>query len=133
MSYIKISQAAKILEVSTRTMLRWDKEGKFPAHKEPVSLMRFYDEVDIINHSIWFKLRRKHKAHLRKLGAIREEVNKHVRTQPLEIGYKPVFHNIEDMKKAYDALNNWNKVHKAIIEEYAKLPRGFKAKIDPEL
>lgn len=131
MSYIKISQAAKLLEVNTRTLMRWDKEGKFPAHKETLSKMRFYDETEVLNHVFWFKLRRKHKDHVKKLGAIRAEVNKYVSTQPLQVGGNPKFHKFEDMKKAFVALNIWEKEHKEILKEYSQLPPGFKAKVDP--
>ncbi len=132
MSYLRISQAAKILKVNTRTLMRWDNEGKFVAHKEPLSKIRFYDEVDILNHEIWFELRRKHKAHLKKLDSIRKEVDKFVVTQPLEFGANPKFHKLEDMKKAYDALRDWEKEERNITSEYGKLPSGFKAKVDPE-
>lgn len=133
MSYIKISQAAKLLGVSTRTMMRWDKDGKFPAdHKEKLSGIRFYDLDDINNHVFWFNLRRKHKDNLRKLGVIRAEVDKYISTQPLQAGENPKFHKYEDMKRAYDALHKWEEEHREILKEYAKLPSGFKAKVDPE-
>ncbi len=132
MSYLRISQAAKLLQVSTRTLMRWDQEGKFPAHREQVSKIRFYDESDVINHAIWFKLRRKHKTHLKKLGAIRSEIDKYIVTQPLNTGENPKFHKFEDMKKAFDALRDWEKEEKEILKEYSHLAPEFKAKLDPE-
>lgn len=133
MSYIKISQAAKLLRVSTRTMLRWDNDGKFPAdHKEKLSGIRFYDLDDINNHVFWFDLRRKHKQNLRKLDKVNADLEQFRVTQPLQAGKNPRFHKYEDMKRAYDALRKWEEEHKKILEEYSKLPRAFKAKIDPE-
>lgn len=132
MSYIRISQAAKLLDINPRTLMRWDEEGKFPAHKEPLSKMRFYNESEIISHVFWFKLRRKHKAHLKKLDVIRTEVDKYISTQPLQIGENPKFHKLEDMKKAFDAMNKWKNEHNEILKEYSQLPPGFKAKVDPE-
>jgi len=132
MSYLRISQVAKILKVNTRTLMRWDNEGKFVAHKEPLSKIRFYDEIDILNHEVWFELRRKHKAHLKNLDSIKKEVDRFVVTQPLEFGANPMFHKLEDMKKAYDALRDWEKEERKITSEYGKLPSGFKAKVDPE-
>lgn len=133
MSYIRISQAAKLLRVNIRTLMRWDNQGKFIANREPLSKIRFYDEKDITNHVIWFEIRRKHKTHLRKLKVIRDEVDKFISTQPLEFGENPKFHKYEDMKKAYDSLHVWEKEEKEIVSEYSKLPNGFKAKIDPEI
>lgn len=132
MSYIKLSQAAKLLEVNPRTLIRWDEEGKFPANKEPISKMRYYDESDIISHVFWFKLRRKHKSHNKKLDDIRKEVNKYIITQPLDPGQNPKFHKLEDMKRAFDKLNKWEEEHLRILKEYSNIPRGFKAKVDPE-
>ena len=132
MSYIKISQAAELLEVSSRTLMRWDKEGKFPAHKEPLSKMRFYNKLDITNHAFWFKLRRRHKKHLKKLDEIRNEVDKYISTQPLDTGSNPKFHKYEDMKKAFDDLRDWKEKHKLILEDYYQLTPRFKAKVDPE-
>jgi len=132
MSYIKISQAAELLGVNSRTLMRWDEEGKFPAHKENLSKMRFYEQSDITNHAFWFKLRRKHKEHLKRLDEIRKEVDKYISTQPLDAGTNPRFHKYEDMKKAFDNLRDWEKEHKLILEEYSQLPPGFKAKVDPE-
>ena len=112
--------------------MRWDNEGKFLAHREQLSKIRFYDEADILNHANWFELRRKHKLHLKKLDSIRKEVDKFVVTQPLEFGASPKFHKLEDMKKAYDALSDWEKEERKITGEYGNLPSGFKAKVDPE-
>ena len=130
MSYITIGQAAILLGVNKRTLMRWDESGKFPAKREPISKTRFYDEQEITNHSLWFKLRRKHKNHNKKLGAIRSEVNKYISTQPLNLEAKPEFHNLEEMKKAYDALNKWTKEDEKILEEYSNLLSRFKPKIN---
>lgn len=133
MSYLKISQAAKLLGVSTRTLMRWDKDGKFLAdHKEKLSGIRFYDEVDVRNHVFWFELRRKHKENLRKLDKVNADLEQFRVTQPLQAGQTPKFHKYEDMKRAYDALREWKDEHDKILKEYSKLPSGFKAKVDPE-
>jgi len=131
MSYVKISQAAKLLGVNSRTLMRWDEKGKFPAHKEALSKMRFYDKLDITNHALWFSLRRKHRLHLKKLDAIRKEIDKYISTQPLSFGTTPRFHKYEDMKKAFDDLKNWRKEHQLILKQYSELPPRFKAKVDP--
>ena len=91
--------------------MRWDEDGKFPAHKEPISNMRYYSEEEIIAHALWFEIRRKHKKLLNELDGIRAEVDKYIVTQPLDSGEKPKFHKLEDMKKAFDDLRNWKERH----------------------
>ena len=115
---LKISQAAKILGVSSRTLMRWDEDGKFPAHKEPISKMRYYSEDEIKTHALWFEIRRKHKKILNELDAIRAEVDKYIVTQPLDYGEKPKFHKLEDMKKAFDDLHKWERKQKEIYREF---------------
>lgn len=127
---LSISQAAQILKVNKKTLMRWDAEGKFPAQRKAGA--RVYEEQDIYNHAQWFDLRRKHRAHNRLLTAIRSEADKYLATQPLGPMENPKFHKYEDMKKAYDALRKWEEENRKILEEYSKLPRGFKAKVDPE-
>lgn len=131
MSILTIAQAASLLKISKKTLMRWDASGKFPALRDSNGF-RVYDEADVLNHAQWFELRRKHKAHNRKLTAIREEADKFLATKALEPTENPKMHKFEDMKKAYDDLRNWEELHKKIIREYSKLPQGFKHKVDPE-
>lgn len=128
---LTIAQAAKKLQVNKKTLIRWDASGKFPAQRDSAG-NRIYEEQDVLNHAQWFKLRRKHRAHNRKLTAIRKEVDKYTATQPLDVLTPPRFHKLEDMKKAFEALHTWEKEHKKILAEYAELPDGFKAKVDPD-
>lgn len=128
---LTISQAAEKLTVSKKTLMRWDALGKFPAQRN-ASGHRIYEEQNILNHAHWFKLRRKHKAHNRKLTAIRKEADRFTATQPLGME-TPKFHKFEEMKKAYDALHEWESKSREITSEYSKLPRGFKAKLDPDV
>lgn len=130
MTHISISQTAKLLNVSTRTLMRWDKEGKFPAMREQVSNNRYYDLGDVQDHAKWFELRREHRLHLDKLDAIRKEANKFAATQPLQSIRIPKFHKLEDMKKAYDNLHEWEQEHRRILAKYANIRPGFKAKLD---
>ena len=124
-----IAKAASLLGINKKTLIRWDAEGKFPATRDK-SGARWYDEVEIANHAMWFKLRRKHRAHNRLLTAIRSECDKYLVTQPLGPMENPKFHKLEDMKKAYDDLHKWEEENRKIIKEYSKLPEGFHAKLD---
>lgn len=126
-----IAQAAEQLKVNKKTLMRWDASGKFPAQRDPAG-NRIYNEQEIRDHAQWFALRRKHRAHNRLLTAIREECDKYLATQPLGPLENPKFHKYEDMKKAYDALHTWESEDRKILIEYSTLPRGFKAKVDPD-
>lgn len=128
---LTITQAAEKLQVSKKTLMRWDASGKFPAQRDSAG-NRVYGEQDILNHAQWFKLRRKHRAHNRQLTAIRKEADRFTATQPLGME-TPKFHKLEEMKKAYEALNKWKAKSKEITEEYSRLPRDFDAKVDPDV
>lgn len=47
--YIKIEEAAKILNVSKMTLRRWDNEGKLKAYRHPINNWRLYKRQDIEN------------------------------------------------------------------------------------
>ena len=44
---LTISQAAKKIGVSSETLRRWDKTGKFPSQRHPINNYRVYDEKQI--------------------------------------------------------------------------------------
>ncbi|VEN75354.1 Methyltransferase [Candidatus Desulfarcum epimagneticum] len=43
-NYLTISQAAKKIGVSSATLRRWDKSGKFPSQRHPINNYRVYNE-----------------------------------------------------------------------------------------
>ena len=47
--YLSISQAAEILDVSSETLRRWDKSGKFKSYRHPINNYRVYSEDQVIN------------------------------------------------------------------------------------
>lgn len=47
--YLKISEAAEKLDVSTETLRRWDKSGKFKSNRHPINNYRVYTEEQINN------------------------------------------------------------------------------------
>jgi len=47
--YYTISEAAELLNKSTKTLRRWDEEGKLVAVREPISNYRAYRRNDILN------------------------------------------------------------------------------------
>lgn len=48
-NYLKIGEAADKLGVSTETLRRWDKSGKFKSERHPINNYRVYKEVHIEN------------------------------------------------------------------------------------
>lgn len=47
--YLSISQAAELLNVSSETLRRWDKNGKFKSSRHPINNYRVYSEEQVIN------------------------------------------------------------------------------------
>jgi len=47
--YLTISETAKLLNKSTKTLRRWDEEGKLVAVREPMSNYRVYRKVEVEN------------------------------------------------------------------------------------
>lgn len=47
--YITVGEAAKLLKVSTETLRRWDKAGKFSSIRHPLNNYRVYDENNLIS------------------------------------------------------------------------------------
>ena len=45
--YLTISETAKLLNKSTKTLRRWDEEGKLTAVREPMSNYRVYRRNDV--------------------------------------------------------------------------------------
>lgn len=45
--YLTISETAKLLNKSTKTLRRWDEEGKLSAFREPISNYRVYKKVEV--------------------------------------------------------------------------------------
>ena len=45
--YIKIEEAAEILNVSKMTLRRWDNAGKLKAYRHPINNWRLYKKSDI--------------------------------------------------------------------------------------
>lgn len=47
--YITVGDASKLLKVSTETLRRWDKAGKFKTLRHPINNYRVYDENQLIS------------------------------------------------------------------------------------
>ncbi len=47
--YLSISETAKLLNKSTKTLRRWDEEGKLKAVREPISNYRVYRKTEVLD------------------------------------------------------------------------------------
>ena len=45
--YLTVGEAAEILGVSKDTLRRWDRSGKLPAHRHPITGYRLYARHDL--------------------------------------------------------------------------------------
>ena len=48
-SYLNVGQAAKLIGVSTETLRRWDKTGKFESVRHPINNYRVYPESSVLS------------------------------------------------------------------------------------
>lgn len=130
MSLINISDAAKIIGVSKRTLMRWDESRLLKAKREIVSNIRVYDREIIEKVKRWFALRSKHRVHLRKLAPIRKGIDKYVVTQPLSWLDRPKITSLEEAKKTFEKLHNWESKLKEIYKEYVEFTESYYGKLE---
>lgn len=120
MSKISISQASQILNVSIKTLQRWDEDNTFPALREEVSNNRIYDEEIVREFKAWREARANEKDHLKRLDPIRQNIEKFIVTQPLNPGESPKVFDGKEMSAAYKDLDEWNDKHRQLREESIK-------------
>ena len=132
MSYIKLSQAAQLLGVSSRTLMRWDEEGVFPAYKEPLSGAKFYEESVIKAYATLFDLERAYKSHLKKLPSISKEVKSYLPTEPLNPAKTPEPKDFKGMKKAFEDLHGWEQEHRDFSSKLSNARSTLEANIHPD-
>lgn len=125
MSYITIAEAAKILNVNKRTLMRWDEEGIFPAKREEVSKIRIYDKNVIEKTAKWFDLRKREKEHLRKLPEINRKRNKVIPTAPLDPYKDPPGHTLEELRSVYREYHDWKKKYDDLHKEHTEFTEDF--------
>lgn len=71
MSYITIGQAAKLLGVSKRTLMRWHEAGKFsPTTREQLTKSRVYDEHQVRDLKILLDHEKRYMGNRRRLREV---------------------------------------------------------------
>lgn len=125
---ITSTQAAKMLGVTRRTILRWE-ERKWLRSQRDEQGNRIYraDHVRLAKHvwDQWVSLRRYHREHLRKLPAIQKEVERFIVTTPLtgsEDG-RGLF-SFEEMKEAFEKMKEWQEKSRQIHAMYDEFLRS---------
>jgi len=129
-NFLSIKQTANRLNVSKKTLMRWDTEGYFSS-RETVTGARVYYIQDVEAAKAWLDLREKHRKHLRELLPIRKALDKFLVTQPLIPGEPDKhFWNYEEMKGPYEAMRRWEETEREIMKEYSKFDNFKYRKIE---
>ncbi|OGH18714.1 MAG: hypothetical protein A3F31_00595 [Candidatus Levybacteria bacterium RIFCSPHIGHO2_12_FULL_38_12] len=124
MTLIKIGEAAKILGVNKKTLMRWDQSGLFPAKREQVSNIRVYDKAIVEKANKWLDFRKREKEHLDKLAGINKKRDKFIPIIPLGSSSNPQVHSYKEMKKVYGEYDDWKKKYDELQKEDAEF-EGF--------
>lgn len=137
MSYIKemndiisSTEAANLLGVTRRTLLRWE-ERKWLRSDRDERGNRIYREshVRLAKHAWdqWVNIRRYHREHLRKLPAIQKEIERFIVTTPLRVTDDGKLWNskdLSDMKEAFKKMDEWQNKSRKIHSMYDDFLRG---------
>lgn len=124
---LTIEETAKVLRVSTRTLLRWEEKGYLAPHKKEPSI-RLYDPNVVSYWKVMLGLDRKLKEHLKLLTELRERLNKHNLEQDYIPGKKLKLMTEEDLKsfsEAYEAMERWNKDYKELLQSIMEFPQSM--------
>lgn len=117
MAYITTSQAARILGVSKKTLMRWDKSGKFsPRKREEVSRSRVYEESEVRDLRYLIDHEKRFRENLKRWKSIREELNP----------YRKQFYidsHAAELEEQYDMCME---EHKRLMEEVDKFTPQMK-------
>ena len=126
---ITSTQAAKLLGVTRRTMLRWEERKwlrSLPQRDEHGNRIYREDHVRLAKHvwNQWINLRRYHREHLRKLPAIQREVECFIITTPLgDMGEGRMF-DLREMQSAFRKMKEWQDKSRRIHDMYDQFFRS---------
>lgn len=116
MGKITISEVAKILGVSKKTLMRWDESGKFsPVSRESPLRVRVYSELDVRNLKILLDHEERYRENLKRLRRVQSALNPYS-------GRLWLTHREGKLLEEEEQLI---KEHEALIEEF----KGFKPEI----
>lgn len=119
MSYINTSQAAKILGVSKKTLLRWDEAGKFsPDSREKVSRGRVYKKEDVLNLKKLQEHEEKFQKNLKEIRRVQDELNPYSNANWVWLSNREI--------KLLEKENELLKIHKKLVDEFKHFGSGIK-------
>lgn len=132
MGYVSAAEAAKIIGITKRTLLRWDKNGYLPVSSEmregPMGA-RKYKKRDMEKIRDWRKYRKTERKLLRELRVVNRRKDKFIATKPLDVTESPKGYSYKEMKEAYDAHRDWRKRYDEVSEKLAKFSEDWIGKI----
>lgn len=120
---VTIDKAAEFLGVSTKTLRRWEEAGFFVPEREPSTNTRLYHPIALEFWKNLLNTRRILEEHLKKLDSIKKELVKHLVMKPLQSGERLPMLNINEYKKADDAMEEWEKEYDKLNKKILSFPR----------
>lgn len=117
-----INQVAKELEVSTKTLRRWEESGFFVPEREPNTNIRLYHPYAVEYWKKLLTLNKKIEDHLKKLDPIKKVLYSHLGMKNVTPQDKLPMLDVEGYLKADKALEEWEKEYRELIKEFANFP-----------
>jgi len=117
--YLTSTQAAELLGVTRRTLFRWEDKRWLKSERDDQGKRIYKEKYVRWAKSVsdkWEKVRKQHCNHLKELPAIQRKVQRFIVTKPLQWTDEPVLHDLNEMKTAFDAMDEWraemDRIHK---------------------
>ena len=100
-----ISQAAKILGVNKKTLMRWDDSGRFSPTRESVSNIRVYDRAEVESLKIIRNHERRYREAIKQLRETLTALSSYARQYWLDKQEMDLSDELERLQRTYEKLN----------------------------
>ena len=104
MSVITTGQAAKILGISKRTLMRWDESGRFSPTREAVSNIRVYEESIVKDLKFLMDHEKGYNENLRQIRKVALELNPYHRVFMLSNKEAELLNKEEKLAQKHERL-----------------------------
>ncbi len=125
---LTIQQVADELEVSTKTLRRWEVSGLLVPEREPDTNIRLYHPYLIGYWKKLLTLDRTLRDHLKLLDGLRKELDKYMLEQDYVPG-KPLKLFDKDSASSFfeasEKMDKWEKDYKKLLEELMTYPKNM--------
>lgn len=124
-NYMTIQKAANELEVSTKTLRRWEESGYLVPERQEGTGFRLYHSRLIDYWKKLFNLRRAITNHLRMLEGIKQALDKHtteqnyIPGQPLKLLTEK---ELDEFMKARESEEKWSITYERLLRELREYP-----------